>query len=270
VSGFARRLADGSFPIALEITPPRTLLPQVLLRRARVLGRAAAAVNPIQRPDRLSSLEASRLLLEAGHEPVWHLLARGRSRDEVDVEIERARALGLRCVLCIRGEHDAADKSDTPRVRELVGAVCEALPEALVGATLNPYSRRERTLANLLRKLDAGASYVQTQPIFDARVLEPWGEAIRAHTPRVRIVPMVIPLRSSVEARRLGARTGAVLPPALLDRLDAHGAEAGWAALSETLHALRASPFADGVAVMTLRADPTPDTAARLRALLVR
>ena len=56
---FGALLDARRFPVALEITPPQTLLRGVLLRRAGLLGPAASAVNVIQRPGRLSSLDAS-------------------------------------------------------------------------------------------------------------------------------------------------------------------------------------------------------------------
>jgi 5,10-methylenetetrahydrofolate reductase len=171
-------------------------------------------------------------------------------------------------VLCIRGEHQAVDKSDTPRLRELIGHVCEVLPDALVGATLNPYGPRRRVLENLLPKLRAGASYVQTQLLFDLATLVPFAEEVKAHAPLTRIVPMVMPLLSLDAALRLRERIGIPLPPALLAHLEAEGEPGGWAALRETVRALRASPLVDGVAVMTLEADPPSAVGRMLRAIL--
>lgn len=264
----ARKLARGAFPVALEVTPPRVARADILLRRASLVGDAADAVNVIARPERLDSLEASRLLLAAGLEPVWHLTSRGRSRDELWVEIERARELGIGGVLVVRGEHDAADKPDTPRLRELVARLCESLPHALVGATLNPYRPRERVLRNLLPKLDAGARYVQTQPVFDPRVLDPFVGPLHARVPHTGLVAMVMPLLSLDDALRLRARIGVPIPDALLARLEAGGEPAGWDAFAETLEALRAHGGVDGLAVMTQMADSPPSVGLRLRALL--
>ena len=264
----ARKLASGGFPVTLEVTPPRGARADILLRRARLLGDAADALNVIQRPERLSSLDASGLLLDAGLEPVWHVTNRGRSRGELAVELERARELGVGGVLVIRGEHAAADKSDTPRLRELVAWVCEVLPGALVGATLNPYGPRQRVLRNLAQKLDAGARYVQTQPVFEPRVLDPFVERLRARAGRTCIVAMLMPLLSLDDALRLRTRIGVPVPDALLARLDAGGEPAGWDAVGETVAALRACGGIDGLAVMTLQADAAPRVGLRLRALL--
>ena len=269
MTAFERKLRTGEFPIALEITAPRGPRADILLRRARLLGDLPDAVNAIERPERLSSLAASKLLIAAGLEPVWHLTSRGRSRGDLETEIEHAAASGISCVLCIRGEHDAADKSDTPRLRELIERLCEAMPRALIGATLNPHGGpRERVLANLLGKIRAGARFGQTQPVLALADLEPFAAEVKARAPATRIVAMVIPLLSVGDALRLRARLGTPLPPGLLDRLEADGEAAGWAAFRETTAALRARPQVDGVAVMTLRADPEPGMALILASIL--
>ncbi|WP_322796570.1 methylenetetrahydrofolate reductase, partial [Tepidiforma sp.] len=154
---FAQRLAEGRFAVALEITPPQRRLPKVLLRRARLLGDAAQAVNVIQRPDRQSSLEASLELKAAGIEPVWHLVTRGRSREEVAGEVGRAAAGGIGQVLCIRGDRaGSAEAARELTVREAVAMVRSAMPAAVIGATLNQYvADRAAALRNLYPKLRA-------------------------------------------------------------------------------------------------------------------
>ena len=93
----ASLLRTGGFPVALEITPPRELRVHLLLRRARRIGRAAA-VNVIQRFDRLPSVEASGIL-GGQFEPVWHLANRGRSAAEIEGEMARTSELRLRAAL---------------------------------------------------------------------------------------------------------------------------------------------------------------------------
>src|SRR5690606_6152593 len=133
------RLREGSFPVALEITPPKKPLPRVLLRRARLLGEDPVAVNVIQRPERQSSLDASLTLLEAGFDPVWHMVVRGETRDSLAQNLARAAKGGIRNVLCIRGDNPPAEAAELT-IKAAVGMACELLPGATVGATLNQYS----------------------------------------------------------------------------------------------------------------------------------
>ena len=261
---FAARLLGGSFAVALEITPPRKPLPELLRRRARMLGDSADAVNVIARPGRMSSLAASIELIAAGFEPVWHVANRGRSREALIAEIEMAASQGVCHALCIRGDYEGRDQRDTPKLRELVGLLYADLPDALVGATANQYGPRERVIANLLPKLESGAGFVQTQPIFDWLPFSSLAEAIRRHSPDTRIVPMLMPLLSSDAALAVGRRLHVELPEDLLARLERGGEEAGWARFAEDLARLYESPLADGVAIMTREMDPPPAVTGRL------
>lgn len=257
---FAGRLARGEFPVALEITPPQRSRPSILLRRARLLADAASAVNVIQRPGRQSSLEASIELLAHGIEPVWHLVNRGSTRAGIAAKIASAREAGIRQVLCIRGDHDAPDTTDTPTIREVVALVREGLPGALVGATLNQYAPdRSAALKNLIPKLAAGATYVQTQPVFDLADLAPLAAEVRDRVPGTLVIAMAMPIPDVETLDRVSARLGIQAPPALAARLGSDPASA-WPAFAELLTALRGSPLIDGVAIMTFEMDPPPDT----------
>lgn len=257
---FAARLSAGQFPVALEITPPKHSLPKVLLRRATLLGDAPDAVNVIQRPGRQSSLDASIALRDAGLDPVWHMVTRGRSHDDIAADLRVAAAAGINQVLCIRGDHRGDDRPDTPTIRETIEMACAALPGATVGATLNQYAPdRPAVLRNLLPKLKAGATVVQTQPVFDPSALAPFVERTKEACPSVRFVAMVVPVLSTAAAEGLGRRLGISLPERC-SRSAAAGPSAAWEVFGEALSACHACGFVDGIAVMTTEMDPSPET----------
>lgn len=254
--------------VALEITPPKVANAEVLLRRARLLGPRASAVHVIQRPDRQPSVEAAQDLERAGIPAVWHLVNRGRTRDDLEREIERAARAGLRAALIVRGEAGPPEPAPPPTLAALVAQVRAAIPGARIGVTLNPYLPAERALANLWPKLEAGASFVQTQPIFEPARLAPFAAAIRARFPQVRIMPMLIPLPSVAAAERIGERLRVPLPDPLLRRLEDGGEPAGWAAFAELVGQLARAGLADDLAVMTHAADPPKPFGDRLAAAL--
>ena len=260
---FAQRLHEDRFPVALEITPPRRSLPEVLIRRASLIGNRAHAVNVIQRPDRQPSLDACCELLDAGIDPVWHLVARGSSLASATNDIDRARTRGIHQVLCILGDNTPAD-AGAPSVRDLVAACSSGLPGVAVGATVNQYAQpRDRVLRNLEGKLAAGATYVQTQPVFDLEPLRSLVQAVHATRPSVHFVPMVMPIVDAAAARRVQERLGLSFPGPYLHRLEA-GPDAAWAAFADLLASLRQSGLARGLAIMTLEMDPSPEVAERL------
>jgi len=254
--------------VALEITPPKQPNPEVLLRRARLLGDRAEFVHVIQRADRQASLGAAVDLERRGIRAVWHLVSRGRTRGELEREIAAAAAQRLGAVLVVRGEAGPPEPLPPPTLTELVARARAALPAARIGVALSPYAPRERALANLWPKLDAGASFVQTQAIFEAQALEPLAAAIRARAPRVRIQPMLIPLLSVDAAERLGQRLQVPLPDTLLERLERGGEPAGWDAFAELVAALRARGLADALALMTHEMDPPKTFGGRILAAL--
>jgi len=253
--------------VALEITPPRGPKPGVLLRRASLLGGHADVVNVIERAGRQSSLDACIELLNAGLQPVCHLVTRGLTAAQLERNLERAACAGIERVLCIKGEGRAGINSGLS-VREAIRLTRQRLPTAALGATLNQYNAdRAAVLRNLLPKLEAGATTVQTQPVLDVAALVPYAETIAAFAPGTGLVPMVMPLLSPEAANRIGAKLGICLPHALLQRLD-HGAEAGWEIFGETLNLLVGLPGLTGIAVMTFEADPPPATGAAICAAL--
>lgn len=253
---FADRLAAGQFALALEITPPQKPLPKVLLRRARLLGNAVQAINVIQRPGRQSSLDASCDLHEAGLEPCWHLVTRGRSHAEIQADLDHAASHGISQVLCILGDHTAADVAGGPTIKEVVAMTRATLPDATIGATLNQYGRDpEAVLGNLLPKLRAGATYVQTQPAFDAALLEPFAAAIDGELPDTRVIAMAMPLLSAEAGERIERRLGIQLPETLRDVLASGDEGRAWDAFAGTLESLVQAPHVDGVAIMTFEMD---------------
>jgi methylenetetrahydrofolate reductase (NADPH) len=257
-------MENGQFAAALEITPPRRELPHVLLRRARLLGESVQAINVIQRPGRQSSLEASIALRAEGLNPAWHIVNRGRTRAELASELERAHKAGIRQLLCIRGDHDAEDNAKTPKLWELVAMARERMPGAAIGATLNHYAPRlDGVFRNLGPKIEAGASYVQTQPVFDLEHLRPAAETLRGRFPGVRLVAMAMPLLDAGDAGRIGKRLGFVLPEDIVRRIEG-GPESAWQLFEENMAALGESKLVDGVAIMTFEMDPSQEMAARI------
>jgi len=251
-------------PIALEITPPMKPSPKVLLRRARGLSGRTSRINVISRPDRWSSLAASERLAAAGFSPVWHLANRGRSALGIEADIAEARRVGVHRVLCLRGQRKARDGFDTPKIREVVRMVQRGLPGAEIGVTLNHHLPRERVLANLWPKLEAGATRVQTQVTFELETLEPFAEEICERFPSVQLVPMILPVLSPEAAIRAAKRLGIVFPADEIGRLARGGADSGWASFRALAAAIAKDPLYAGAAIMT-PIDPSPVFLSRLR-----
>lgn len=258
-SAFSTHLKGGGVALALEITPPQKLLPGVLKRRANLLGPGVDVINVIQRPDRLSSLDAAMALQHRGIEAVWHLATRGSSWEALEEQASRARSGGLRHVLCLLGEHapGSAPAAKSPTVRDSVEMLCRALPSATLGVTYNQYAPEQpKALANLLAKLNAGAAYIQTQPVFDPGAFLQSVQVIRREHPGIPVVPMVLPLLTLDAVDRIQSRLKIAISPAYREAVAA-GEEPAWQAFAGVVRELVASNLVNGLAVMTFQMDAT-------------
>jgi 5,10-methylenetetrahydrofolate reductase len=200
--------------------------------------------------------------------PTWHVVTRGSERSDIEAAFERAAAAGIRQILAIRGDHAADDRAGTPTIRDVIAMAAERMPGATIGATLNQYAPdREAVLRNLRPKLKAGATYVQTQPVFDPETLRPAAEAVIEAAPGTRVIAMVMPLGAN-EVGRIQERLGVRLPEPFVRRLEQGGEAAAREAFQEAVAALHEAPWAHGLAVMTFAMDPAPEAGEFLCAAL--
>ncbi len=76
----------------------------------------------------------------------------------------------------------------------------------LVGAVANPFLKPlELNLLRLQGKIEAGARFIQTHPVFDLEAFSQWLEAVHQAglTKKAAILAGVFPLESAAEARML-------------------------------------------------------------------
>jgi len=254
-SALARKLAAGEFVVAVEVSPPRSAVPDRLLRAAQMLREAGADVidvtdSPMARM-RMSPWAACHLLeREAGVETVLHFPTRGRNLLRVQGDLLAAHALGIRNLFVVMGDPtrigdypEAADNYDIVP-SGLVRLVKQSLNEGLdcAGNRIGPPTNflvscalnlnapdPEQEIRVLRKKLDSGADYLLTQPIFDLGSLDRFLERYEAlHGPlETPVLVGVMPLYSSRHARFLHNEVpGITIPDAIMKRIDAAGDKA--------------------------------------------
>jgi methylenetetrahydrofolate reductase (NADPH) len=227
---------------------------------------------------RISSLAASALLLREGVEPVTQMVTRDRNRIALQADVLGAHALGVRNLLCLRGddpkvgnEPDAAPVFEytteqflalAKRLRETGalagGEVVLDPPGMFLGAAANPFGGPpEEAVVNLRGKVDAGADFIQTQAVYDADAFGEWMRLVRKEWlhDKVFVLAGLIPLKSAKMARFLDEKvSGIVIPPAVKDRMARASdpkAEGVRIAL-ETIEALRGIEGIRGVHLMAV------------------
>ncbi len=165
---------------------------------------------------RMSPLAAVALAREQGVGTVVHVSCRDRNRLALRSQVVGAAALGTEAVLCMQGdpvpgiEHVA----DMTATQLIANASAWSAPHPLaVGAVVNPFAADvDRELRLLRRKIAAGATFVQSQMIFDLARLEAFLSEAEDTLAGVRFYASVALLRSERMAERACALPGVAIP----------------------------------------------------------
>ena len=289
-SNLERVLAAGHFAVTAEVGPPRGPNPEAILKKAKAVKGIADAYNVTDNQTavvRMSSIAASRLLLECGLEPVMQMVCRDRNRIAMQSDLLGAWALGLRNCLCLSGDHQVAGAGgklkghpgaknvydvDSVQLLSIVqGLRDEARQEGgdaidspapfFIGAAWTPLGPPEKFRAvRLAKKVAAGADFVQTQAVYD---IPRFTEAMRrvvdmGLTERVAILPGIILPRSAAMLRYMNASVpGVRVPEALIQRMSSASdpKEEGFKIAVELIHAVRQIPGVKGVHLQAIEAE---------------
>ena len=276
------RLSAGDFVIAVEVEPPRSFNAARLVAAAGTLREAGADVvdvadSPMAKM-RMSAWAACRLVEEqVGVETVLHFPTRGRNLLRLQGDLLGAHALGIRNLFVCVGDpvtigdypqgSGAVDVTATGllaliagefnRGRDRAGSSIGEPTAFFAGAAVAPAaSDLERECRLLKRKVDAGARFLLSQPLYGPGSLARLHETYERVTGEPLSVPLlagVLPLASLRHADFLHNEVpGIVIPASARNRLEAAGdeaARAGVAMAAELATELRAAGAA-GVYVM--------------------
>ncbi|HEV8534502.1 MAG TPA: methylenetetrahydrofolate reductase [Candidatus Limnocylindria bacterium] len=258
-SRFRSQLEAGYPVITAELAVPATVAHEVIIERARELGRrqivAVNITDGLRGRPALSPIAAAAILTHAdlGIEPIVQITARSRARNAIVADLLGASALGVRNLLCMTGDvpDNSADVQDVD-VFALI-ELARAFPNALgvdligqaepfwVGAAWSPFAPDPQyELDRLVRKCASGAQFIQTQPVFDGEGFAAAIDRMPAALSDLPIIMGLAPVRSAEHARRLALIPGIVIPARLIELLDHAGqdedvAERYWAYLDEEL-----------------------------------
>lgn len=277
--GLREALASGRFAITAEVTPPRGADPSRTLAAAALLAPLVDALNITDGSRavmRMSSLAVSRLLLDAGIEPVLQMTCRDRNQIALQSDLLGAHALGIRNVLCLTGDPvRAGDQPGARPVNELESVrllqlaqrfnraedpVAGSLPDGgtdlFLGAAADPHTRSWSALASRVRrKHTAGARFVQTQMVMDPAPLRRFVDEITGPL-GLPVLAGVFLLKSAKNARFINRVVpGACISEAIIARLEgsADPAAEGIAIAAEQVAAYR--PITQGVHLMAIKAE---------------
>jgi len=242
-SKLGERLAQGEFPVLVEIVPPKGCDPAREIEGVRyVLERGVEAVNiPDGATARMSALTLAAILqLRVGVEVVLHFSARDRNLLGIQSDLLGAHALGVRNVLALTLDKTQFSPNTEGAVFDVdsIGLVnvlnnlnrgldasgnpLGAQTNFLIGVGANPETlTMDKALRRFQYKVEAGANFALTLPVFDVAKLASFLRQIEPITGgRFPVIASLWPLTSFRHAEFLNNEVpGITIPSAIMERM---------------------------------------------------
>ncbi len=235
------KMDSKEFVVLAEFAPPKGADFSLLLEKAKLVrGRIDAIVVPEMASAvmKASSLGGCAFLERHGFETVMQACCRDRNRIAIQADLLAASALGVRNVMVVQGEdirfgdHPHArvvDDLDVPELldaiqalqegKDMAGIELQGSPQFYVGTTVDAGASGgllEMELENLRVKIEKGAKFMVTTPIFDLQRFQAFLRRIQDL--EVAVIPTVLLLKSAGMARYIDRNIRSISIPSELIR----------------------------------------------------
>lgn len=163
-----------------------------------------------------------------------HLTCVGSTVDQIRDYLVEAQRQGVENIVALRGDPPAGEKSFRPvagglsYANELVRLIRDEFPDFGIAVAGYPEKHQEAPsleadLANLQRKVAAGADIVITQLFYDNADYFRFRDRARELGIDVPLVPGILPITNFAQIKRITSLCGARLPAELVEKLTALG-----------------------------------------------
>jgi len=235
-------LAEGTFVSLVEIVPPRGIDCNKEIEGARLLASLGVhAINVPDSPRASARMSAQSLCIQiqqhTGIETVLHYTCRDRNVLSIQSDLLGASSIGLRNILCLTGDPpklgnypDATAVFDVDAIGlvnivrrlnhglDIGGNSIGASTNFTIGVAANPgVPDIEQELRRFAWKVEAGAEYAITQPVFDLRLLETFLKRIEEF--RIPVIAGIWPLTSLRNAEFMRNDLRVSMPEAVMLRM---------------------------------------------------
>ena len=195
-SKLRKLLKENKFIFTAETSPPDSGNKDVIIEQVKCLKGLADAVNVTDgagAKSHMSSLVTAAILVQNGIEPILQFTTRDRNRIAIQGDLLGSWALDIPNILCLYGDEvKGGDQPDTKEVRDLdtIGILKTAhniktkkmypsgrkindAPEFFIGGADTPFkTNNDFDGSNLIKKIEAGVEFFQTQYAFDENILK--------------------------------------------------------------------------------------------------
>jgi methylenetetrahydrofolate reductase (NADPH) len=243
-------LESKRFALTAEITPPTSSNLADLLAKAAPLKGLADAVNVTDGAGARAHLEsttAAGILLQHGIEPILQLTCRDRNRIGLQSQLLGAAALGVTNLLVLKGDDPTrGDQPEAKAVFDLDAAALAATAVSIRDRGELPHGRKVGgsahffigvadapldppagwTPSSLIKKVESGAQFAQTQFCMDAQILRRYLKRLEESGlgKRLHLLVGVAPLASAKSARWIKSNLfGSIIPEWIVERLEKAG-----------------------------------------------
>ena len=189
-------LQKNKFVFTAETSPPDSGNKEVIIKQVECLKYLADAVNVTDgagAKSHMSALATAVILAQNSIEPVLQFTTRDRNRIAIQGDLLGGWALNVPNILCLYGDEvKGGDQPETREVRDLdtisllktahdikinktypSGRKIKDAPEFFIGGADTPFEVKDDfDGANLIKKINAGVEFFQTQYAFDEVVLK--------------------------------------------------------------------------------------------------
>ena len=240
-----RRIATGSFVSMVEVVPPRGIDSRKEIAGARMLqSLGVQAINVPDGPRASARMSAAALCLqierEVGIDTVLHFTCRDRNLLGIQSDLLGDASLHLRNILCLTGDPpkmgpnpDATAVFDVDAVGllriardmnhglDLGGEPIGASTGFVLACAANPgVPDLDAEVRRFAAKVEAGAEFAITQPVFDLALLETFLRRIEGF--RIPVIAGIWPLTSVRNALFMRNDLKVRMPEDILDRMGRH------------------------------------------------
>ncbi len=237
------KIEQGRFVVLAEVTPPKGTDTSAMIANALPLKDRVDAFVVSDMPNgvmRMSALCSALILQNKGFETLMQIGCRDRNRLAIQADLLGAGACGIGNLLAVNGEdpsfgdhHQALAVYDIDHLdllytiqclqmgKDLAGGALEGAPQFFTGSTVNPGLKgqaMELEVEKMNRRIDAGARFFVTPPVFDLTAIEPFVSRIDHR--KAHILPTVLVLKSLGMARYIERHQKHIrIPPTLIRRI---------------------------------------------------
>jgi homocysteine S-methyltransferase len=218
------------FTVTIEVVPPDGPDPMKVLAALASVAELpflgfSVATNPVAKP-RMSAMALCTMIQQRTKKPaILHLTTRDHNRLSLQGELWGARALGIETVMVATGDFVALkDRGNTTTVRDtdVYGLVRMAREAGLrTGVVFDTHPEKNglaRVVDHLKRKVDAGAQFAVSQPVYDESGADEIARATRLIG--IPVIMGVLPLRTPRHADFLHTKVaGIAIPDGLRKRM---------------------------------------------------